>query len=103
MFVAVHYCSLIWSFSARVLYIIKSFTVCFPNIDLYILYWLAGSVFNIAKDKARLAIWIVRDDTTIWCRLGLMGVEGTKHGAFRALWWLWMIDGINEQRQPKDV
>jgi hypothetical protein len=57
--VTLHNSSSIRAVSFCVLDIIEALAVRLPDIDLYVVAWLSGSVFDGTKDQARLSIGIV--------------------------------------------
>ena len=101
--IAVHHGSLIRSFSTRVLHIIESFAVRFPDIDLDSADRLASSVFEGAEDETGLAVRVVGDHRAVGEGLGLVGMEGAEDGAFGAGGGFGVVDGVDEEREAEDV
>jgi len=98
-----HDSSLIRSFSARILHVVEAFAVRLPNIDLDTLYRLAGHVLDVAEDKARLAIRVVRYLGTVGLYLSFVGVEGPEDCAFCALRRFRVVDAVDEEGETEDV
>lgn len=82
IFIAMHHSSLIRTFSARILHIIETFTISFPDIDFYAFYGLSVRVFYCAKDETGFAVGVVGDLRTVGCCFGFVGVEGSEDCAF---------------------
>lgn len=93
--VGTHHRALIRSLTARVLHIVETLGVGFPDVDLDVRDRLAIGVFDTAENEAGLAVWIVRDLGAVGLALGLVGVEGSQNCAFGACRRLRVVDAVD--------
>ena len=103
LLITTHHRSLIWTFTARVLYVVEAFAVCFPYVDFDILNGLAVRVFDVAEDEAGFSVRVVCDFGAIGRGLGFVGVEGAEDGAFRAVGGFRVVDAVYEEGEAEDV
>lgn len=103
LLVTVHHRPLIWPFSSGILYIVETFAVCLPDIDLDTFDGLALGIFDGAEDEAGFAVGVVCYLGTVWRDFCFVGVEGSEDCAFGACWWFWVIDAVDEKGKAEDV
>jgi hypothetical protein len=97
LFITVHHCPLVRTFAARILDIVISLAISFPDIDLDFLNWLATGIFDCAQNETWLAVRIMGDLGAICLYLSFMGVEWSENRTLCTCWRLWMIDAIYQQ------
>lgn len=97
LLITMHHRALVWPFTARVLYIIKSFAVRLPDVDLDIVQWLSRGIFDSAEDEARLAVGVVRYLGPVRFGLCFVGMEGAEDCAFGALGRFGVVDAVDEE------
>jgi hypothetical protein len=60
LIVALHNYTSIWFLAIRVLYVVETFAIRFPDVHFCTCDRLAGGVLDCADDETRFAIWIMR-------------------------------------------
>lgn len=88
-------CTLVWPVSPRVLHIIETLAVCFPNVNLDALDRLAVGVSDVAYYKAVLAFRIVCDERTVLGDGGFVRMEGPKNSTFGACRGFRVVDAVD--------
>ena len=98
-----HYCPPIGSLPISVLHVIKPLGVRFPDVDFHIGDWVTVHVFDSAKDEARGALGVVRNEFAGDHVRGFVRVKRAENGTFGGVVWFGVVDGVDEEGEAEDV
>jgi hypothetical protein len=85
------------AFPSCILYVIETFAVRLPYINVHSLYGHASCIFDGTENQARLTIRIVGEEVAVGKGWRSMDVEGAQEGSVSGIRRLWMIDRVDNK------